>query len=278
VNGYDRRGDENVTLEEDSYMDDAGQVRRLLDEGAQITFESFAVLGDRGYPASPTPEWVSWISRVEETVERICGSGSPAARAARDGRGVPVLRNGRDKFDCAKSSFVGALQVALDVARRGPSPVLQRNFEARLLRAFDRFHVVARQLRDRHDRRSTLDIHDEYDVQDLLHALLRLDFDDIRPEEWTPSYAGGSSRTDFLLKKERVFIEVKKTRQGLGKREVADQLIIDIARYQVHPDCGALYCFVYDPEGQIGNPIGLESDLSRDEPIRVRLYVRPCAT
>jgi hypothetical protein len=24
-------------------------------------------------------------------------------------------------------------------------------------------------------------------------------FDDIRPEEYTPSYAGGSSRIDFLL-------------------------------------------------------------------------------
>ena len=28
-------------------------------------------------------------------------------------------------------------------------------------------------------------------------------FDDIRPEEYTPSYAGGSSRIDFLLKDEK---------------------------------------------------------------------------
>jgi hypothetical protein len=65
-----------------------------------------------------------------------------------------------------------------------------------------RFHSVVRQLRSRHDGRTALVVEDEYDVQDLLHALLRLHFDDIRPEEWTPSYGGKSTRMDFLLKKE----------------------------------------------------------------------------
>ena len=45
------------------------------------------------------------------------------------------------------------------------------------------FHQVARQMRSRHNNRSTLDINDEYDVQDLFHSLLTLYFDDIRPEE-----------------------------------------------------------------------------------------------
>ena len=69
-----------------------------------------------------------------------------------------------------------------------------------------RFHQVVRQLLQRHDNRPTLDINDEYDMQDLLHALLWLFFDDIRAEEWTPSYAGGASRADFLLKAEKTFI------------------------------------------------------------------------
>ena len=76
-----------------------------------------------------------------------------------------------------------------------------------------RFHLVAKQLRDRHDARNTLDIEDEYDVQDLLHSLLRIFFDDIRPEEYTPSYAGKSSRMDFLLKGYDTVIEVKMTRK-----------------------------------------------------------------
>jgi hypothetical protein len=94
-----------------------------------------------------------------------------------------------------------------------------------------RFHIVVNQLRERHQNRHTLDVSDEYDVQDLLHALLRIFFDDIRPEEWTPSYAGKSARMDFLLKNESIVIEVKKTRDGLSSREVGSQLIEDIHRY-----------------------------------------------
>lgn len=125
------------------------------------------------------------------------------------------------------------------------------------------FHQVARQLRNRHNNRPTINIEDEYDVQDLIHSLLRLYFDDIRSEEWTPSYAGGASRMDFLLKKEKIVIEIKKTRKGLDAKEIGNQLIIDIGKYAVHPDCKTLVCFVYDPEGRVVNPVGIESDLSQ---------------
>lgn len=124
-----------------------------------------------------------------------------------------------------------------------------------------RFHSAARQLQARHDGRTTINIEDEYDVQDLFHAILKLHFDDIRPEEWTPSYAGRSARVDFLLKKERIVIEIKKTRPRLKDGEVGEQLIIDRARYEHHPDCDLLICFIYDPEGRIGNPNGLARDL-----------------
>lgn len=146
----------------------------------------------------------------------------------------------------------------------------------RLERLADRFHLVVRRLRSRHNGRSTLEIEDEYDVQDLLGALLLVDFDDVRPEEWSPSRAGASSRVDFLLKREGVVVEVKKTRKGLGEKEVGDQLFVDIGRYRAHPDCRMLFCFVYDPEGRIGNPSGLESDLSRsDGNLDVRVVVAP---
>lgn len=129
----------------------------------------------------------------------------------------------------------------------------------------NRFHLIAKQLRIRHDKRNTIEICDEYDVQDLLHSLLKLEFDDIRAEEWTPSYAGNSSRMDFLIKKEEIVIEVKKTRINLAKKELADQLLIDIQRYKSHHNCKTLICFIYDPEGLIQNPAGLENDLTKTE-------------
>jgi hypothetical protein len=145
-----------------------------------------------------------------------------------------------------------------------------------LLPIFKRFHQLARQIRKRHDNRPTLEVGDEYDVQDFLHVLLKLYFDDIRPEEWTPSYAGSSSKMDFLLKKEQTVIETKKTRKGLADREVGDQLIIDIQKYRTHPDCKSLICFVYDPEGKIANPKALETDLSKSEnDFKVTVIIEP---
>ena len=145
-----------------------------------------------------------------------------------------------------------------------------------LERLCSRFHLVAMQLRSRHSHRETLHVVDEYDVQDLLHALLTLEHDDIRPEEWTPSYAGGSSRMDFLLKLEQIVIEGKKSRSGLEARELEEQLIVDIQRYSQHPDCRTLVCFVYDPEGRIANPRGVESNLSGDrDGIAVRVIIAP---
>lgn len=64
----------------------------------------------------------------------------------------------------------------------------------------ERFRQFALQLERRQQRRPPISIKDEYDVQDLLHAVLRLFFDDVRTEEFTPSYASAASRMDFLLK------------------------------------------------------------------------------
>lgn len=117
---------------------------------------------------------------------------------------------------------------------------------------------------------------DEYDVRDLLHALLTLEHDDVRPEAWTPSYAGGSSRTDFLLKLEQIVIAARKTGSGFGAGELAEQLMVDVQKYQQHPDCRTLVCFVYDPEGRIANPRGLENDLSGDKNgLTVRVIIAP---
>ncbi len=81
---------------------------------------------------------------------------------------------------------------------------------------------------------------------------------------------------DFLLKDEEIAIEVKMTRDGLKDKEIGDQLLIDIAKYQAHPNYKSLYCFVYDPDGHIRNPRGLEKDLSATAGnIDVKVYIRP---
>lgn len=137
-----------------------------------------------------------------------------------------------------------------------------------------RFHSIVRQLKHRRQNRPPLTINDEYDAQDLLHAVLRGLFDDVRAEEFAPSYAGGSSRMDFLLKAERVVIELKMANANLRDKQIGEQLIVDIAKYQKHQDCKRLICFVYDPGGFIKNASGLENDLSRNHgALTVRVIV-----
>lgn len=139
-----------------------------------------------------------------------------------------------------------------------------------------KFHKVVRQLKHRHDDRETLLIQDEYDVQDLLHALLKTLFDDVRPEEYTPSYAGASSRMDFLLKSEKIVIEAKMANNKLTDKLIGEQLIVDMNRYQSHPDCKRLVCFIYDPNGYIKNPFALENDLSgKQNDLDVHVIVVP---
>ena len=171
-------------------------------------------------------------------------------------------------------SMIDEIEEYWNEADKNLNVVMNANENVELI--INRFHQVCRQLSHRYSNRSTLNINDEYDVQDLFHALLKLYFDDVRPEEYTPSYAGAASRTDFLLKKEQIIIELKKSRSSLRAKQVGEQLIVDSQRYQAHPDCKRIICFVYDPEGFIANPKGIENDLSKEmNGIPVSVFIRP---
>lgn len=153
------------------------------------------------------------------------------------------------------------------------------NFDSlkEVARICSRFSNVIRSIRKRHSNRKPLTVKDEYDVQYLLRILLSVSFNDIRPEETTPSYAMTSSRIDFLLKDERIAIETKMTRENLADKELSKQLIQDIAQYQTHPDVDSLVCFIFDPEQFIENPLGIINDLESrsDENLTIKVIVNP---
>lgn len=132
----------------------------------------------------------------------------------------------------------------------------------RLLTICRRFPAVARTFRKRYAGRAKFDVKDEYDVQDLMQALLAVDFDDVRREDAVPSRAGRNSRIDFLLNDEELGLELKMASPKLRAKELGVQLVTDIERYRAHPKCKTLVCLVYDPDHQIENARGIESDLS----------------
>ena len=124
----------------------------------------------------------------------------------------------------------------------------------------------------------SLSFESEYDIQDLLHAQIRPWIADIRPEEFTPSYAGTSTRMDFLLPTHQLVIETKRVRDKSHANKIGDELIIDIEHYRRHPDCNRLWCVIYDQLQLIPNPSGLINDLegqrsTPDGNVDIRIFI-----
>lgn len=235
-----------------------------------------------------SPEFKKWHRDTQIVISKIFGDNTRHLKDFLEIRFSPQVSNRRRTPQIIEARYRSGLKeasVVLDsfikeINNYGIEENGNYSFEnewiANVRNICDRFHKVSRQLRSRHANRNSLSVEDEYDVQDLFHALLQMYFDDIRAEEWTPSYAGSSSRVDFLLKTEEAVIEIKKTRKGLEARELGEQLIIDAYKYKVHPNCKHLICFVYDPEGRIANPRGIETDLNeKDGNITVEVIIRP---
>ncbi|MNQ93999.1 hypothetical protein D3C85_1094920 [compost metagenome] len=233
-------------------------------------------------------DFKKWHRDTEVAIERIFGEGTRHLKDFTDIHYSLMMFTSGTPDSSFENAYRGGVRTAISVLEslidevkeyweNEPESYMQESFaidKVELL--IRRFHRVARQLRSRHGSRKTIEIEDEYDVQDLFHSLLRIYFDDVRAEEYTPSYAGASSRVDFLLKQEKIIIEIKKTRQGLSAKEVGEQLIIDSQRYQAHPDCNTLVCFVYDPEGRVANPRGIESDLTKEiNGVPVTVFITP---
>jgi REase_DpnII-MboI len=142
-----------------------------------------------------------------------------------------------------------------------------------------RFLYVERALKSRYDDRSTLEVNNEYDAQDLLRTLLVLFFDDVRDEDYVQIHAGAGSRIDFVLPQFRLAVELKYTRENLRAKELGEQLIIDRDRYKARGGVQHLVFLVFDHQGFIKNPRGIESDLGRDHSddemaVTVKIYDR----
>lgn len=202
----------------------------------------------------------NWIARAKKLLEDSYGKESDYYKDFNDKKRIAwssnyqsLVKHYKPIFDAAREDLAHSVTAQTMATEHAELDLI--------INILNKFPAFCRQLKKRYNDRTPLEINDEYDVQDLVHALLLLHFDDIRPEEGSPSFAGSSSRQDFLLKKEKIVIEVKKTRRFLGANKIGEELLIDMARYRAHPDYETLVCFVYDPEGWVTNPKGVIDDL-----------------
>lgn len=129
----------------------------------------------------------------------------------------------------------------------------------------NRFRLVQRSLSKHPHGRPPVEFRDEYDDQFLMRALLVQFFEDVRDEDDVPSSAGGNSRIDFVLPEFGLAVELKHTRVGMKDKDLGGELLIDRERYLKHEAVQHLVVLVFDHEGRLRNPRGLESDLKRDQ-------------
>lgn len=214
---------------------------------------------------------------------------------------MPFFKSGKEEADALSSGDFGLIERSTAQKAHIIALILMRLYEGRLQTANsagavefagdhldavkvildlgDRFRYVERTLRKRHGNRSTLAVNDEYDAQDLLRALLRIFFYDVRPEDYVATYAGGSSRIDFVIPDFAIAVELKYGRTSLSDKELGEQLLIDRARYETRNDVRHLVCLVFDHDGILDNPRGLERDVSSEVSsanvsVTVRIYDR----
>lgn len=239
----------------------------LFRAGQDPNIDSLAVLGNLLEefmdlpPEQGTPEFDTWKERRERVESALEDNG---LRYYRFGR---VLPQGETP---AEASRVSERVVHATPAK----PITVEELLEVIVRGLRR---AMHPLTHRRKGVQPLSFGNEYDVQDLLHALLRPWISDIRPEEFTPSYAGSSTRMDFLLPAHRLVVETKIVRDRAHAKRLGDELIVDIEHYRRHPSCRGLWCVVYDPDNLITNAQGLKdlegSRSSNDGEVTVSVFV-----
>ena len=254
-------------------MDIALQLENLLAEGEKVLATKYMISGVAMPPAVNADVFTTWRTKVLATLDAF-------PKGTVDRYIKEVEANNSDYYSGAVA-IQATIQGIRDSIAEG-TIAIESHSDYESLSDLDkikllcfRFHKVARSLRNRHAGRDTLTITDEYDVQDLFGSLLKIFFDDVRREEHVPSYAGGASRTDFLLPDAGIVVEIKKTRNSMRDSDLGNQLIIDLERYKVHPRCNYIVCFVYDPDELLNNPEGVMGDLNRIHENEALVIIEP---
>ena len=236
---------------DDANVDSLAVLGRLIEEFMDLPPSPAPETSDFEIEHDPVAEYNQKRTRLNAVLEEY------GFRYFRGGRVIPI----------------GEVQPEPTPVTRTPDTVASpsdiEELLQRLIRGLPRaMHPLAYR---RKNARSLL-FESEHDIQDLLHSQLRPWVADIRPEEFTPSYAGSSTRMDFLLPAHSLVIEVKRVRDKAHAAKVGQELILDIDHYHRHPDCNRLWCAVYDPHMFIKNPAGVVSDLERGRSARDGLF------
>jgi hypothetical protein len=147
--------------------------------------------------------------------------------------------------------------------------------------ALDKFTSASKSLSERRKGKPTISLDDEYDIQDVLHVILRPHFPTIKIEEVV---SGNDTekflKIDFVVSDLKVAVECKCIRDIKHARSITKELNDDIQTYHRHQDCNYLIFFVYDQDLLISNPDTLEKNYTNEQTfgtrkMKIELKIRP---
>jgi len=110
--------------------------------------------------------------------------------------------------------------------------------------------------------RAPLTIRDERDLDDMVRALLPIEFDEVRTRSRTPSYSQ-RNRTLFSLAEIATHVAPHLVVAGINELEMARRREIDLTELRTSSE--AIVLFIHDPERKLPNPERLEAAWSRGE-------------
>ncbi len=131
-----------------------------------------------------------------------------------------------------------------------------------LMQILNAFPTASRMLANRGHGRPPFLVESEYDLQDLLFAIVRSVFEDACREEWTPKRAGSAKRMDIVVPAINTVIEAKFVRDARHAKSVADELRVDFECYHDHENCAQLVAICADPNRHIVDSEQFETELS----------------
>lgn len=172
-------------------------------------------------------------------------------------RCVLTLMETRGAFELLDAAFV------LDGLSATPRSRLARKSALEgVLAVIDNFPASSAVLSTRQRARPPFVVGDEYDVQDLFHAVVLPVVPDIVPEDPAPKVAGKSTRLDFTSKRTRLGFELKHVKSEAHAKDVRQEILLDERTYQEHPYVETVVVFVHDPHCYI--PLSARASFEAD--------------
>jgi REase_DpnII-MboI len=118
-----------------------------------------------------------------------------------------------------------------------------------IVKLCSRLKQAARALGDRQHKKPGFDITDEYDIQDLVHALLRAYFKYPVRENPLPKVAGAvSTRADLCIEQLGVIIELKHVKSPTDQGRIEKDIAEDLVFYSSWTSLRTLIFVIYNSE------------------------------